>query len=348
MPRPHPVPARRDHPLPKGEGQLRHRFNVEIHKQVPSPSQTILFAGGGTGGHIFPSLAIVERLREHGCPARIHFAVSNRPLDAQILAAQNIPFTPLEAQPITPRPWLWPAFGRAWTASKAQIAHLIHELNVAAVVAMGGFVSAPAVAAAAEAKTPVVLINLDAVPGRANRLMAGRATEIFSVYPSPALPTAQLIGLPLGRAAVGPADVAVARRALGLDAQRDLLFVTGASQGAESINRLMIELVLHAQPQKIIAILAGASPVGGQGSRGRASGLCEGRGSRQGRAVFPHHGHGLKCDAPASPSAAAAPAAWPKPGPMPPPRFFFRILTTRTSTSASMPSRWSRWGQPSS
>jgi UDP-N-acetylglucosamine--N-acetylmuramyl-(pentapeptide) pyrophosphoryl-undecaprenol N-acetylglucosamine transferase len=214
--------------------------------------RTILFAGGGTGGHIFPSLAILERLREKHAPAEPQFLVSFRPLDAQILGKRQVPYTALPAQPLSVRPWRWPAFLRAWRASVSAVAAIIRERQAAAVVAMGGFVSAPAVAAASRAGVPVLLVNLDAVPGRANRLMARRATQVFSAYATPALRAAETIGVPLPRAAVGPRDKGEARRQLGLDPDKETLLITGGSQGAQSVNRTMLEMVARSEPRKAL------------------------------------------------------------------------------------------------
>src|SRR6185436_19993094 len=111
---------------------------------------------------------------------------------------------------------------------------------------------APAVSAARAMGIPVLLVNLDAVPGRANRLMAGKADEIFSVYPFAKWQRAQSIGLPLRRNVIGPFDKGVARKELGLDPDRETLFVTGASSCATSINKLMIELASHAQPRRAL------------------------------------------------------------------------------------------------
>ncbi|MCX5663035.1 MAG: UDP-N-acetylglucosamine--N-acetylmuramyl-(pentapeptide) pyrophosphoryl-undecaprenol N-acetylglucosamine transferase [Planctomycetota bacterium] len=218
----------------------------------PSSNTTILFAGGGTGGHIFPSLAIVERLRETNCPSKPHFLVSNRPLDAQILGKESLTYTPLVARPPSLQPIKLFAFGRAWFESVAQTTHVIQQMSAVALVAMGGFVAAPAVWAARKAGIPVVLVNLDAVPGMANKQMSRWATEVFSAYATPVLPRANLVGFPLRRSVIGPADVAVARRELSLDPERDTLLVTGASQGAESINNMMIELLNLAQPRKAL------------------------------------------------------------------------------------------------
>ncbi len=231
-------------------------------------TRTILFAGGGTGGHIFPSLAIAERLEEHAAPLRSHFLVSKRPLDAQILAKTSHTYSPLPAQPLSKKPWQWPGLCSAYSRSVSQVRAMIADMNVSAVVAMGGFVSAPAIAAARRSGIPVALVNLDAVPGLANRLMARRATQIFSVYPQDAWPGAEIIGLPLRRSAVGPESHAESRVALGLDPQRDTLLVTGASQGAQSINRLMIELAGQASVRQALRTggwqvlhLAGSSQV---------------------------------------------------------------------------------------
>lgn len=213
---------------------------------------TVLFAGGGTGGHIFPSLAIAERLRERHASSKPHFVVSNRPLDAQVLQKAGEQFTAIHAKPVSLKPWDWPGFASAWFSSVGQVGRLIQEMKVGAVVAMGGFVSAPAVSAARRAGVPVLLVNLDAVPGRANRMLAKHADEVFSVYRTTVLPHATIVGLPLRRSAVGPEDVREARSALGLDPERPTLFVTGASQGATSINAMMMELVSHAQPRRAL------------------------------------------------------------------------------------------------
>jgi UDP-N-acetylglucosamine--N-acetylmuramyl-(pentapeptide) pyrophosphoryl-undecaprenol N-acetylglucosamine transferase len=207
---------------------------------------TILFAGGGTGGHIFPSLAIVDRMREMDTPFTPHFLVSTRALDSQIMAKHRMDFTMLSVQPLSVRPWKWPAFIKGWFNSLREVKQMMRQRRVVAVVAMGGFVSAPAAIAAKELGVPVILVNLDAVPGKANMLLKRYADEILTVYRTPKLPnTAIQIGLPLRRSVIGPEDRAEARRQLGLLPDREVLFVTGASSGATSINKLMLELVNH-------------------------------------------------------------------------------------------------------
>lgn len=214
---------------------------------------TILLAGGGTGGHIFPNLAIAERLALINSRHCAHFVVSPRAIDASILAKQNAPFTAIPARPWSARPWHWPAFYKAWSASVATTLALIRERDAVALVATGGFVSAPAVIAAKKAGIPAIVVNLDAVPGRANQFIAGKADMVFTVYPSSSLVGAQVVGLPMRQSAICTVDKAQARRALNLDPNKETLFVTGASQGAQSINRMMAELITHAQPRRALA-----------------------------------------------------------------------------------------------
>ena len=203
-------------------------------------SPTVLFAGGGTGGHIYPNLAVWERLREaQGAPAG-HFVLSDRPLDGRIVASENVGFTPLGVRPWPRRPWQWPGFLAALARATRQVRRLIDQHQVRAVVATGGYVAGPVLLAARRCGVPAAMVNLDAVPGRANSRLARQAARVFTVYASPHLPGATTIGLPMRRCAVGPDDQQWARRQLGLDPQRPTLMITGGSQGAQSVNEAVL------------------------------------------------------------------------------------------------------------
>jgi UDP-N-acetylglucosamine--N-acetylmuramyl-(pentapeptide) pyrophosphoryl-undecaprenol N-acetylglucosamine transferase len=207
-------------------------------------SSSILFAGGGTGGHLFPSLAIAERLREIGGPAA-RFLCSDRAIDRQILAKAGVDFTPCPMRPLPTRPWQAPTFLRHMIGSRRLVKRMIRDEGVRLVVAMGGFVSVPAALAAKSAGIPVMLVNLDAIPGKANCWIAARADIVHSVYPSPLLPAGrtQAVALPLRRSCLTSGDARRDRLALGLEADKPMLLVTGASQGARSINVAIIEML---------------------------------------------------------------------------------------------------------
>jgi UDP-N-acetylglucosamine--N-acetylmuramyl-(pentapeptide) pyrophosphoryl-undecaprenol N-acetylglucosamine transferase len=103
------------------------------------------------------------------------------------------------------------------------------------VLATGGFVAAPVAQAAQVERVPLLLLNQDAPPGKANRWIARHAARIFTTAP---LERAgwEIIPPVVRRAALAPSDARACREALGLDPDRPVLFVTGASQGSRSVN----------------------------------------------------------------------------------------------------------------
>jgi len=205
----------------------------------------ILFAGGGTGGHIFPGLAVAEQIEaiagDQSPP--MHFVCSSRAIDAQVLGAHQRPFTPLPVDALPRKPWQLPGFFVRFRRSMKMVRRLVLDQRYSTIVAMGGFVSGPAIYAGNRSRARTVLVNLDAVAGKANRRLAPRSQIVCSVHDVAELGQGvQRIGYPLRAAALADQPKAEARQALGLDPNPPTLLVTGASQGAQSINDAMIEL----------------------------------------------------------------------------------------------------------
>lgn len=220
---------------------------------MAGPDQgTVLLAGGGTGGHIYPNVAVAERLRDLGGPdgLQLHYLVSERPGDAKMMQRVAASWSPSPAKPLPSlrKPWTVPKFADAFVRAVLQVRRIIERDRVVAVVGTGGFVTGPAIVAAARSKIPRALVNLDAVPGQANRHLARLCDQVWSTYATPKLPDASIIGLPLRRVSVLDRPVQDARRALGLDPDRPVLFVTGATHGAESVIKTMMALV--AEPER--------------------------------------------------------------------------------------------------
>jgi len=218
------------------------------------PDAVVLFAGGGTGGHIYPGLAIAEHLgalaRARGITITCRFVCSDRAIDRAILERERADFEPSPAKPLATRPMGLLRFMRAWGPSVRHARRVIAGARAAAgrdrvhLVAMGGFVAAPAVQAARVERCPVTLVNLDAAPGKANRWIARRADRAFTTFPVAAGFARDWTSIPpiVRAAAVEHRSPAEARAALGLDPARPTLTITGGSQGAGSINRLMAAL----------------------------------------------------------------------------------------------------------
>lgn len=206
---------------------------------------SVVFAGGGTGGHISPGLAIAERLAAFDPAARSFFACSERPIDAEMLRHAGAEFAPVAAAPVSWRPAGVIRFLRDWRRGKGQARRILAERKATWLVALGGFVTGPSVAAAVAAGVPVLLVNLDARPGRANRWVARRATCVVSAVETPECPgfAREIVGMPIRRVAIAPGDPLTCREELGLKANLPTLLVTGASQGASSLNELMLAML---------------------------------------------------------------------------------------------------------
>lgn len=223
---------------------------------------TLLFAGGGSGGHIFPALAIAHEAQGLRPGTRCRWLVSQRPLDAQVLSkavlpeAAPPPFDAIPAQPVGLRPralWRFVAhWGEAVRASRRAIQSERAQGRTVVLVAMGGFVAAPAVQAARAERTPILLVNLDAVPGKANRWIARHARQVLTaarVEPAAARATGWQLIAPIVRPEARSAlSAEECKRRLGIDPARRVLLITGGSQGAGSINAFASAFALAHAP----------------------------------------------------------------------------------------------------
>lgn len=200
---------------------------------------TILFAGGGSGGHISPALAIAEAAQTIDPEATCLFACSDRPIDAAMLKQAQRTGHSLPARPPSLRPAALLRFARTFSKSRRMAVDLIRMRRIDVTVLLGGFVAAPVASACKRTKTPSLMVNLDRVPGRANMWMRPSARIVVSAVTTVKPFATQITGMPIRRAAMPPDTPAACRRQLGLDPDRPTLLITGASQGAGTINTLM-------------------------------------------------------------------------------------------------------------
>ncbi|MBN1817674.1 MAG: UDP-N-acetylglucosamine--N-acetylmuramyl-(pentapeptide) pyrophosphoryl-undecaprenol N-acetylglucosamine transferase [Sedimentisphaerales bacterium] len=213
------------------------------------PTRTYVFAGGGTGGHLYPALAVAERLQQREPEAKILFLCSDRAIDSRILSKTSYPFIPLLAKGLSLRPDLLVKFLVSQWKSTKQVQYILRSQTGRTVVtSVGGFASAPAVLAARRFGLPVAMLNVDIVPGRANKLLARFASQIFVQFQATKehfgkyANRVQVTGCPL-RSAFGHPDRNRAVADLDLDRNKKTLLITGASSGSASINQAMISLL---------------------------------------------------------------------------------------------------------
>lgn len=203
-------------------------------------SATAVFAGGGTGGHIFPAIAIAQQLAPTIEPV---FVCSTKQLDARIIRAAGHEPVAIHAQPFAIKPLALARFVRAWGGTvRAGRALIRARPGPVVVVAMGGYVAPPVVQAGRAQRAAIMLVNLDATPGKANRWIARHAHRVVSTVPIAGRDW-PVVGPIVRREAIAPCDAAACRSMLGLEPDRPTLLVTGASQGARSLNLLMARFV---------------------------------------------------------------------------------------------------------
>jgi UDP-N-acetylglucosamine--N-acetylmuramyl-(pentapeptide) pyrophosphoryl-undecaprenol N-acetylglucosamine transferase len=205
-----------------------------------------VFAGGGTGGHLFPGIAVAHAVRAAAPDARITFFTTNRPLDAQLLAPTGFEQVEQVVQPFTLHPLRWPAFLLAWRRSVAAARRFLKAARPRAVLGLGGYAAGPAVVAARQLGLRTAILNPDAIPGRANRHLARSVDLVVTQWDvshaqfRPGTPC-RTLGCPI-RAEFAGVDAAAGRQRFGLAADRPLLLVTGASQGARTINEALVRV----------------------------------------------------------------------------------------------------------
>jgi len=209
----------------------------------------VVFSGGGTGGHLYPALALAEALVELRPDVRPFFVGAARGVEAGILPRRGADHALLPVEGFARGGGLagvraLPRLG----VSLLQVADLFQALRPAAVVVTGGYAGGPAGIAAGASRTPLVLQEQNAVPGVTTRLLALWASQVHVAFPEAVarLPRRARSRAVMSGNPVRPApavDREEARSSLGLPAHGLVLLVVGGSQGALVLNRTLAEAV---------------------------------------------------------------------------------------------------------
>ena len=209
-------------------------------------------AGGGTGGHIVPSLQIARALVERGHAVdTIELYGSLRGQEATTWPSLEFPYTLLPGRGLrrSLRPVAWwdnaaAVVGIGWACARALGSFVARRPRV--VVIVGGYASFPAGLAALLTRVPLVSVNTDAVPGAVNGLLGRFAAANAVAFPGTGLPRAHVTGTPVRPELASldrtPDGRAHGRTALGLPPQRQTVAAVGGSLGALRINRAVSEL----------------------------------------------------------------------------------------------------------
>jgi len=213
-----------------------------------SEPRSVVLAGGGTGGHIYPLLAFADCLRRHRPDIRITCVGSPKGLEGELIPAQGYELRHVPAYQLPRSIGLDLARTPTRMLRSMRVGReVLDDVAADVVVGFGGYVAVPAYLAAWRRRTPIVIHEVNVPPGVANRLGMRFTDHVAVGFPfqpeiSSLLRDARVVGVPLRRGIAGldrAARRAEARAHFGLDPHAPTLFVFGASQGARSINVAM-------------------------------------------------------------------------------------------------------------
>lgn len=208
----------------------------------PSKTYNILVSGGGTGGHIFPAVAIANALRRRLPDARFLFVGAENRMEMERVPEAGYEIIGLPVAGFDRRR-LWRNFGvllKLWRSSR-RARRIVRDFKPDVAIGVGGYASGPTLKAAQQAHVPTLLQEQNSYAGVTNKLLAKGARKICVAYDGmdrffPAdkiIKTGNPVRESLFSCSLTPAE---ARKALGFPADEPLVVVVGGSLGARSVN----------------------------------------------------------------------------------------------------------------
>lgn len=212
--------------------------------------ERVIFAGGGTGGHLFPGIAVMEELRRREPDLDVLFVGTARGIETKVVPQLGERLTCLEVTPLKGRsPTQLLKSLAALPQAGVEAGRVVKQFRPSLVLGMGGYAAGPMVLAAKTLGVPTALLEQNAHVGLTNRLLSrfvDRAylsfEETASQFPSRA---ARVFGNPVRRAFVGVGNMA-RMDPLGFEMRAQKVLVMGGSQGAKVLNELVPEALARA------------------------------------------------------------------------------------------------------
>ncbi len=222
-----------------------------MSETLPGMDMRVLISGGGTGGHIYPALAVATLLRET-YHADILYLGSDDGLETKLVPAAGFRFAPVKAGKLQRFvSWRTVAGVVRVPVGMTQAIGIVRKFRADVAFTSGGYVAVPTGLAAKLNGVPLLMHQQDVPPNLSNRLLVPLATRISVAFSDsvPYFPAKKviLLGNPIRQAILDMQQVAPqqARSMLGFAPDLPLLLVTGGSQGARHLN----QVVAHALPE---------------------------------------------------------------------------------------------------
>lgn len=209
-----------------------------------------LFAGGGTGGHLFPALAIAEQVRALRPDARILFVGTKEKIEARVVPQEGYEFAPIWISGVQRRRRLANLLVPVKIViSLVQSFFLMGRFRPSVVIGTGGYVAGPVLLSAWLLRIPTVIHESNSFPGVTTKMLARRATRVITAFAATERwlsrkDNIRQLGTPVRRS-LGMVTQPEARARFGLDPGRRTMLAMGGSLGAASINAVLLQMADH-------------------------------------------------------------------------------------------------------
>ena len=221
---------------------------------------TIAIAAGGTGGHIYPGLALADAITARCPDARIEMVGTPRGMEGELVPRAGYPLHLYDMVQFNNQGWRKALAPAALVRASVQARSLLRRLDADVAVSMGGYSGVPLIIGARLAGVPSVVHEPGAVPGQANRVAARFTRNVATSFPSTRFAGREVreVGYPLQQAIASFDRDALrpeARSAMGLGDDVSLVLVNGGSQGSLVLNRLALGLAARWSGRTDVRIL---------------------------------------------------------------------------------------------
>ncbi|MGL4483798.1 MAG: undecaprenyldiphospho-muramoylpentapeptide beta-N-acetylglucosaminyltransferase [Anaerovoracaceae bacterium] len=219
----------------------------------------VIITGGGTGGHIYPAIAIADKIMMREPDSEILFIGSERGMEKSIVPSAGYNIKYLDVQGINRKKWL-KNFEVVYKYSKAKIAvkNIIEDFNPDAVIGTGGYVSAPVISKAADLKYLTFIQEQNAYPGLTNKSLEKKVKKVFLGFETAAKYFEDLNKMVYSGNPVRKDFLNFNRdnfRKLNKIRQKDFVILGyGGSQGAARINREFLEIIKEYNGKKNVKV----------------------------------------------------------------------------------------------
>jgi UDP-N-acetylglucosamine--N-acetylmuramyl-(pentapeptide) pyrophosphoryl-undecaprenol N-acetylglucosamine transferase len=206
--------------------------------------KSYIFAGGGTGGHLFPALAIADELHDLAPDSEIIFVGTKNKIEARVVPQSGYSFRTIWisgfSRKINLKNLLFPF---KVVTSLFQSMMIIKKFKPAVIIGTGGYVSGPVLKMASMLKIPYILQDHNSYPGVTTKLLAANANEVHLAFEEAKKYLKRndnifISGFPV-RKEIKRIPVSESRKFFGLDESKLTLFITGGSQGSRSMNSVL-------------------------------------------------------------------------------------------------------------